>query len=209
MTAIKTAQALNFFLQRDARDAHSVDGNSCRKLIALLWAADRLSLRSFGHSMTEDQYVALPSGPVASGVRALMEACEHGSSTAPEGCSEADVRWWREHFEARGGVLKCIAEVGSDYLSQADVLILEMAYAKFRGIETSEVSEISRMYPEWTRKFIPGSLAEARGIELADFFANPEDGADPYFQVEQDTLEAASYFFNERRALLASLGLQH
>ncbi|QNP92571.1 SocA family protein [Corynebacterium zhongnanshanii] len=209
MSAIKAAQAVNFFLEQNANDPQSVDGDQYLKLIKLLWAADRHSLRNFGSEVTEDHYFALPYGPVASETYDLMKACRQGAEMRPDTTSQSDTLWWREHFETRRYALHRLADPGSDHLSPADILMLEEAYVQFResgGFETAR--NISHIYPEWTRAYDSRSSVRAFPIDLVDFFDDPENHEDQYFQVDPETLEAARYFYNERAALSSAIGIE-
>lgn len=206
--AIKAAQAVNFFLQESASDPNSVDGDKYLKLIKLLWAADRLSLRNFGRDITGDHYSALRYGPVASGTLDLMKACKPDAKLNNRWISDSDGLWWKEHFEAKKYTLGSISDPGSDYLSQADILMLETAYELFRETGRFEASEnISHIYPEWTRAFKPYGPVRSYDINPVDFFDDPENQDDLYFKVDPEILESARYFFNERTQLSKSIGI--
>lgn len=208
ISAIKAAQAVSFFLQQDAADPRSRDGNMYLKLIKLLWASDRFSLRNFGSDVTGDHYSALPYGPVASGTYNLMKACKPGAEVNPRWTSETDASWWREHFETQEYALRLNSDPGSDYLSRADIMMLETAYAHFRETGRFETANnISHIYPEWTKAFVSNVAAKSFDIKPDHFFDDPENQSDPYFQVDSETLEAARYFFNERKKLSASIGI--
>lgn len=208
LSAIKAAQAVNFFLQQSASDPRSVDGDMYLKLIKLLWAADRFSLRNFGSEVTRDRYSALPYGPVASKTYNLMKACAPGAEVNSRWTSESDAAWWKEHFETQGYALGVISDPGSDYLSRADILMLETAYEHFRGTGRFETAnDISHIYPEWTRSFVPNLAVRSFEIDPVNFFDDPDKGSDPYFQVDPEILESARYFFNERQDLSKSIGI--
>lgn len=208
ISAIKAAQAVNFFLQQSASDPRSVDGDKYLKLIKLLWATDRLSLRNFGNDVTGDHYSALRYGPVASGTYDLMKASKPGAKVDFRWISESDASWWKEHFETRGYALSAISDPGSDYLTPADILMLETAYDHFRQAGRFEAAnDISHIYPEWKRSFVPNASVRSFDIDPVDFFDDPENQYDPYFQVDPETLESARYFFNERKELSESIGI--
>ncbi|WP_282958300.1 Panacea domain-containing protein [Corynebacterium phocae] len=176
------------------------------KLIKLLWATDRLSLRNFGNDVTSDHYSALRYGPVASEAYNLMKVCKPDAEVDPRWTSESDALWWKEHFETQDYALVTISDPGSDYLSPADILMLETAYNLFRETGRFEtVNNISHIYPEWEKAFKPSQAQRSFRINPVDFFDDPKGKHDPYFQVDPETLEAARYFFNERQELSKSL----
>lgn len=206
--AIKTAQAVNFFLQLSASDPLSVDGDKYLKLIKLLWAADRFSMRNFGNDVTGNHYSALRYGPVASETYDLMKVCTPGTEVDPRWLSESDALWWKEHFELRRDdyALGIISDLGSDYLSRADIDMLETAYTNFRKTGRFEAAnDISHIYPEWKRSFKPNMVKGSFPIDPVDFFDDPENHRDRYFQVDPETLKSARYFFNERKELSKSI----
>lgn len=208
ISAIKAAQAVNFFLQESASDPQSVDGNMYLKLIKLLWAADRFSLRNFGSEVTEDNYSAMRYGPVASKTYNLIKACRLGDEVDSRWTSGSDGAWWKNHFETRDYGIESIADPGSDYLSRADILMLETAYNQFRGTDRfTTANNISHIYPEWTRSFVPHATRNSFEIDPLDFFDDPENQPDPYFEVDPETLESARYFFNVRQDLSTSIGI--
>ncbi|WP_462399161.1 Panacea domain-containing protein [Corynebacterium falsenii] len=208
ISAVKTAQAVNFFLKESASDPRSVDGDTYLKLIKLLWAADRFSLRNFGIEVTGDHYSAMSYGPVASKAYNLILACQPGASVDTRWTSEADAQWWKEHFETRNYAMNTVADPGSDYLSRADILMLETAYSHFRDTGRFEVANnISHIYPEWSKAFKPQASRKSFDIDTLDFFDDPENQSDPHFHVEPEILESARYFFNERQDLSKSIGI--
>lgn len=207
-SAIKAAQAVNFFLQTNTSDPHSVDGNMYLKIIKLLWAADRLSLRNFGSGVTEDDYCAMKFGPVASNTYNLVKACKPNEEIDTRWVAGSDALWWKEHFETRDYSIQQIADLDSDYLSQADLLMLDKAYGLFRKTGRFETAHnISHIYPEWTRSFNPQSTVGSFPIDPLLFFEDPEDHQDRFFQVDPETLETARYFFDERSTLSESVGI--
>lgn len=209
-SALKAAQALNFFLSESANDPEAIDGDSYLKLIKLLWAADRFSLRNFGHTVTGDRYAALNYGPVASHTYDLMKVCVPGKLLDSNWVKKEDGELWQAHFEKRPDYkIGLIADPGAGQLSPADVMMLERAYSHFRKTGRFEVAnDISHIYPEWERAFPdkPGSQS-SYPIEMADFFDDPSDKEDLHFQVDQETLEAARFFFNERKELSEAIGI--
>ncbi|MDK8718954.1 Panacea domain-containing protein [Corynebacterium pseudodiphtheriticum] len=208
ISAVKAAQAVNFFLQESTSDPKSVDGNKYLKLIKLLWAADRFSLRNFGSEVTEDKYSAMPYGPVASKTYDLIKACKPGGEVHSRWRTESDGAWWKDHFETCDYEIESIADPGSDYLSRADILMLETAYNQFRGTNRfATANNISHIYPEWTRSFVPNVTRKSFEIDPLDFFDDPENQPDPYFEVDPETLESARYFFNVRQDLSTSIGI--
>ncbi|MGP5605304.1 type II toxin-antitoxin system antitoxin SocA domain-containing protein [Corynebacterium casei] len=204
--AIKSAQAVNFFLDAAENDSASVDGDMMLKLIKLMWATDRFSLRSFGSTVTDSNYFAMKYGPVASQAYDLMKVCVPGSPLISRWISEADGEYWRNCFEKRiDHSMKLIGDPGSDYLSHADVRALEKAYENFRTAGRFQVAnDISHNYPEWNKVYSPEGNTSFT-INMDDFFEDPVGTNDPYFQVDSEMLEVARYFYNERKNLFASI----
>lgn len=169
-----------------------------------------MSLRHFGAEVTEDRYCALKNGPVASDTYSLMKACDPAQPLETEWVSQDDGELWRELFEKRPDyTFGLIGDPGDDYLSRADVMMLEMAYRKFRASERFEMAnDISHIYPEWTRARDSDPEANAVDTDAHDFFYDPETEPDRYFQVDKHTLESARFLLDERRAALEAVGIQ-
>ncbi|MCF4005583.1 SocA family protein [Corynebacterium uropygiale] len=206
--AVKAAQAFSFFIHSAREDHRSVDGETYLKLIKLLWAADRLSLRHCGQTVSEDRYSAMRYGPVASEAYSLVGACKPGAPAPTTWCSSEDSEWWRDHFEAGVSELQLIRDPGDDHLSCADTMMLEKAYAAFRTTPRFVMADdISHRYPEWTRAFTRGNpRTSSVDIDMEDFFADPDDGKFDYFHVDADTLNAAREFYRERQEMAVALG---
>ncbi|MGO1991979.1 MAG: Panacea domain-containing protein [Corynebacterium sp.] len=204
--AIKTAQALNFLIQTSQGDSQSVDGTNILKLVKLLWAADRYSLRSVGSTVTGDRYSAMTYGPVASGTYSLL------ASTRPKAeissfVHPVDAEAWREMFQTVDHSVKVIGGLSDDELSAADIMMLEKAYAAFRGSAKFTMAEdISHRYPEWARHSrVLANHKTSKPITMTDFFEDPEN--DPYFKQDEEVLEAARFFYNERQIISSDLGI--
>ncbi|EPD68522.1 hypothetical protein HMPREF1219_01703 [Corynebacterium pyruviciproducens ATCC BAA-1742] len=208
LMATKSAQAVHFFLHEAEHDSKSVDGSMYLKIVKLLWAADRFSLRYVGHSVTLDRYSALPHGPVASGSYNLIKACAptNGPSTY---VSHADAALWRNNFEVNGYSIHAVSGPDESLLSPADTVMLERAYSAFRSSGRFHVADdISHIYPEWSRFALQLQARRTSfPIDMEDFFLNPADAEDPYFRVEDDVLAASHYLYREQATLSKAVGM--
>src|SRR2546426_6564656 len=63
----KATQVLNFFARKNGGQINKM------KALKLVFFADRYHLRQFGRPITNDEYLAMEYGPVASGCKDLAE----------------------------------------------------------------------------------------------------------------------------------------
>lgn len=162
----KATQALNFF----ARKA----GGSMSKLRALklVYFADRYHLRKFGRPITNDEYFAMPYGPVASGVKDLAEKSEFLSDEERE---YADRFLSRD--ETRPHDFFSHADVDKAVLSESDLEALEFAWRTFGRMEPFELVELTHRYPEWVRHepSLTAKVTSRAPMDYADFLEDPVD----------------------------------
>lgn len=65
----KITQMLNYLIRKDERAA----GMDERKLIKLVWAADRYHMRKYARTVSGDHYVATENGPEGSLTKNIVE----------------------------------------------------------------------------------------------------------------------------------------
>ncbi len=185
----KATQALNFFARQS--------GNRINKLKALklVFFADRYHFRKFGRPVTNDEYLAMPYGPVASGSKDLAELSEFLS---------ANERSYAEQFlrpapDDRHAYLSRAAVDGGT-LSESDFEALDFAWRTFGHIEQFQLAELTHAYPEWKRheSALAGPGVSRTPMDYADFLLDPESNdADPCHSLTKEDQE-------DRREMLAA-----
>jgi hypothetical protein len=107
----------------------------------LVYLADRLSMERRDYSITGDNFVSMPFGPVNTNTYDYMNG--RGSNKQDE---------WQKFISKRVNhdlpVTKGITFADLDELSKSDFAVLEETWTKFSDIEKYELAE-------WTHKFCP------------------------------------------------------
>lgn len=142
------------------------------KATKLIYLADRLSMERRDFSITNDQYVSMPFGPVNSYTYSYMQ-----------GAAPVRQEDWLEFISPRAGkTLRMSQEVNVedlDELSRGDLKVLSETWDRFSDIDRFDLAQ-------WTHDFCP-EWKDPKGssipIELASIFhslgkANPVDLAE-------------------------------
>ena len=161
----KAAQALNFFAIQN--------GGEIEKLHALklVFFADRYHLRKYGRPITNDQYWAMPLGPVPSAVKDLFDL---DSASSPE-------RHYAERYFKPGArahsICSCVA-VDFHVLSQSDKEALEFSWNTFG--RRSGIVKKTHEYPEWKRHEAALKGGNTRvPMDYLDFLDDPPCDVNP------------------------------
>lgn len=183
----KATQILNYFAQ--------VEGGQINKMksLKLLWLADRLHLRLYGRSISNDNYVAMKNGPVASCAKDIVENNGY--------CPEEQKAYARSFINLREDwhTLDSVSDADLKVFSKSDVSILEKVYDSFGDKDQYELSELSHLYPEWKRweRALEDNPSTRFPMSDEDFFADPESGSDLLFNEPKERLETNKAVFLE------------
>ena len=128
-------------------------------LLKLLYLADRRALAETGYPITGDRMVALPHGPVLSGVYDLI------GQNDPTGASV-----WHGWIVKRGTYEVALSgDPPADRLSRYDTETLDAVYAEFGAMDWRALREFTHGLPEWedphgsSRPIRPERILEAEG----------------------------------------------
>jgi uncharacterized phage-associated protein len=161
----KATQAINFFANKAGGYINKM------KAIKLIYFADRYHLRKYGRPITNDEYFAMPYGPVNSGVK---EIAENSDFLAKDEQVYASTYL---KVQNQYGV-KSINPVENKVFSKSDIEALSFAWDKFGKYNQYQLADLSHNYPEWKRfKEIIESKAQSRvRMNYEDFFEDPGEG---------------------------------
>jgi uncharacterized phage-associated protein len=182
----KITQALNFFAIQEGGPINKM------KALKLLWLADRLHLRRYGRTITNDTYYALRNGPVAS-------TASNIASNDTRYLSREVTEYSKQFVSAKTQrKFESVATVDEKVFSQTDRDALREVYEEFGKTDEEALSELSHHYPEWMafeEQLIkaPGSRHE---MSLDDFFRNTEI-SNRLFAQDTDVLELSREMFHE------------
>lgn len=162
----KATQALNFFARKESGRINKL------KALKLVFFADRYHLRSYGRPITNDRYLAMNYGPVASSCKDLAEMSEFLGG---------EERIYAVQFLAPSGHdFASKAEVDTREFSETDLEALEFAWREYGNRDGFKLADETHQYPEWKQHEARlASPYESRvSMRYADFLENPPFGVD-------------------------------
>jgi uncharacterized phage-associated protein len=131
----QTLQASAYLLRLDRKKM------SYRRLLKLLYIADREWLAETGESITGDRAYAMKQGPVLSTVYDLIK---RNGSKAGE---------WDDFIHTSGYALELVGDPGRGELSKSIVEKLTEVTERYRDIDDWELSELTHEFKEWADNF--------------------------------------------------------
>lgn len=182
----KATQAINFLAQKEGGQIDKL------KLIKLIYLADRYHLRRYGRPMVNDEYLAMPLGPVGSSVKDIAEF----SSFLDD--AERD---YAGTYLKRGDAHKVvsIADVDTNVFSKSELEALDFAYGEFGNTTASKLVDITHRYPEWDKfkSALQSKETTRQAMSYTDFFNNPNNGTGDKFALSEEMLAASKELFEE------------
>ena len=136
----RAAQAAAKLLERHGRPM------SVRKLVTLLYLADRRAFLEAGYPITGDRFMNAPDGPSLDRVARLLDGEADGQSP------------WRSQIASADGFAAAEGWTEPDELSDYDEQIAEAIHDEFCRLNDDALFEHARGLPEWT---CPSGAAEA------------------------------------------------
>jgi len=166
----KAAQALNLFAIENGGAINKL------KALKLVFFADRYHLRKYGRPITNDEYYAMPFGPVASGVKDIAEFSDFLGETERDYAEQ-----FIEHPDRY--TIRSKATCNEKVFSKSEVDALRYAWEKFGHVEEFALAELTHQYPEWKRH--ESALEATQRIKMfyEDFFEDPPQGVDRCFDL--------------------------
>lgn len=172
----KATQALNFFARQNGGRINKL------KALKLVYFADRHHLRSFGRPITNDRYLAMNYGPVASSCKDLAEMSEFLGKQERSYAGEFLKPESKHEFSS-------IKEVEIQNLSQTDLASLAFAWEHYGNKKGFDLAELTHQFPEWKRHEAQLALEEVSRVDMSyvDFIENPPEGVDkmPLLSLEE------------------------
>jgi hypothetical protein len=189
----KAVQALNYFAIRCGGDLNKM------KAIKLIWLSDRFHLRNYGRTITGDSYFALPNGPIPSATRDILE-----SYLIPD----SSIEYSSLFIETIDRYTFCsISEIDFKVFSKTDIEVLDLIYNNFGHLNHFELSELSHLFPEWSRykSALESKISSRFAININDFFINTEEKSNLFIDSEQN-LEYSKTIFEQYSTILNVIG---
>lgn len=177
----KATQALNFLAIKE--------GGKIGKLNALklIWLADRVHLRKYGRPIFNDNYLAMPYGPVASSVKDIAEASDF--------MADVERDYSEKYLDRSNVIVKSKADIDDSVFSETDLHVLNFVYKKFGKID---LVRFSHEFPEWKKHEDNLKVTSRESMSYLDFFENPEKPiAADVFNEQSSDLDDARQIFEE------------
>ncbi len=171
----KAVQALSFLAQKSGGRINKM------KAIKLIYFADRYHLRKFGRPVTNDEYYAMPFGPINSGAKDLSER------TAFLGPKEKDysVQFiepidWLDY--------KSIHDLDPTVFSESDLEALSFAWERFGNLDQFQLAKLTHQYPEWKKHEEALGQEDTSRIPMKyeDFFDDPPGEFDKCYALNSE-----------------------
>jgi len=183
----KATQAINYF----ARKTSSNKENKM-KLIKLIWLADRYHLRKYGRPVIGDRYVAMPLGPVGSGVKDIAEASDFAA--------KEELAYAKKYIRPVSRlIVESISNVDTDVFSETDIESFEFAYKYFGKLDEFSLSELAHKYPEWNKfeKLLKSGQSTREEMDYYDFFEDPKTLKKDEFAMDNKALSQSLAIFKD------------
>lgn len=183
----KAVQLLTLFAQKEGGAINYM------KTVKLTWLSDRLHLRQYGRTITNDQYFALPKGPVASTTLDLI--------VNEAALSEAEKQYKNDYIGAvEGYTYTFVNEPDYKVLSETDLRCAEEIYKYYGRLDRYHLSKLSHAFPEWKRyeANLSQGLTSRHHVVMEDFFENVADDSH-LFEDDAEYLETARSIYQSRQ----------
>lgn len=140
------------------------------KAIKLVWLSDRLSLWQYGHTITGDQYVALPYGPAPSRALNIVDKERWDDN-------EDEIEYGAQYIKRVDVDIFNVVEPNLKILSKLDIQVLNTIYNIYGSTDRWELSEFSHKFWEWDRHKDKAEARKAPKMDILDFFTAVEGEA--------------------------------
>lgn len=174
----KAVQALNFFARLEGGKINYM------KAVKLVWLSDRLHVRTYGRTITNDFYIAMKNGTVPSGTKDIV---------LKSGFSEPEVIDYSNKFLSKplDYIYESISDVDSMVFSKTDIKVMEEVYQSFKSYTQFDLSNFSHLFPEWKRyeKEINSGVSKSFPVMEDDFFNTSSESQGTIFTQAEELLD--------------------
>jgi uncharacterized phage-associated protein len=158
----KATQAIGYFVEKAGGIINKL------RVLKLVYFADRYHLRKYGRLITNDEYFAMPYGPVASGVKDIAELSDF--------LGERELIYASQYLKKINSfTIGLIKPYEQAVLSETDHEALLFAWEKFGQYSEFELSEITHKYPEWEKHKQSLEVYSRIKMNLEDFIEDSPD----------------------------------
>ncbi len=161
---LKSVQVLNWIARKEGGKVDKL------KAIKIYWLADRLHLRKYGSTLTNDTYFAMEYGPVGSLAKDITGASNR--------LNQEQNYYKSLYIEVLNNyTYQSIEDVDQGKFSETDIEVLEEVYQLSKDKGSFDLVDITHLYPEWLKHKteINKNPKSSISIDMSDFFENPKD----------------------------------
>ncbi len=171
----KSVQSLCYFAHKSGGTLNKM------KAIKLIWLSDRLHVRKYGRSITEDEYYALPNGPVPSATRDILESSVFLDDTASDYATEYISEIDKYNFTN-------LIEPNLKVFSKTDIAVLDIVFDAFGKFDHFQLSDFSHHFPEWKKheSALTKKLSSRFTINTEDFFVDISESSGLFVDTEEN-----------------------
>lgn len=179
----KVVQSFNFFAIKEGSSENKM------KALKLLWLSDRLHLRKYGRMISNDNYYALPNGPVPSASRDILQKSSFFKDDIAQDYADQYIKIVNQY------TYESIQDIDYKVFSKSEIEILNKIYDNFGDKNQYDLSKLSHEFPEWKKfKLAFDKKSSSRFfIKIEDFF--------------EDYVEKSNLFVNEKEYTELSKGI--
>lgn len=178
-------QALNYLAVRSGGTINKM------KALKLIFFSDRYHLRKYGRPVTDDEYIAMNYGPVASNVKDIAEMSSFLGSKSEKYAKAFITPISRYEYRS-------LAAVDTDVFSDSEIEALNYVWERFGCFEEFKLADITHQYPEWKKHEIALKSVPNIRMDYLDFLEDPTNGYDPCCPLTPEDKEIVSEMIKEK-----------
>jgi hypothetical protein len=194
----KAIQAITYLTHREGGKIDKV------KAMKLMWLSDRFSLLNYATLITNDNYVAMPKGPVPSHTLDLINQPTSYATVSSEAMKYASD--YLVLAEGQRSIIEALKHPDLDCLSLSDKHSLDKVYSAYGSKDSDWLSEHSHSFPEWANYEKAIENGEINSPINLDYFFTTVIDETGLFDEDQDCIDVIKEQFEISRALHAMFG---
>ena len=168
-------QSINYMIRKSGAASLSK-----LEVLKLVFLADRYHLRTYGRSITDDEYWAMTYGPVASSVKDIVSFNTFLST---------EERAYIDLFLEQPAIdqVASITNINADLLSETDIEALDKVLEL--RVTKSDLVDFTHYFPEWKKHEAEMRHNHSRAkMSIIDFFDKAPDSVE-YTEIDPEVLE--------------------